>query len=512
MKKRLVLSIVFICVLTLSFSGFSYAADNTAAEESEVVEQGSDYWQETDETEPVTEPETEPVTEPTTEPEPYTDEEMTDMQPGDSGFQLEGRPSQTITTEKKCYDGIVHETSILRASAPGKITFRSSNKKIVKIGKRSGKISYLKKGKVTITIRAAATKEYAATTKTIKVTSFPKKLKKCKVTITKLGKTRVTLSWKKVPYARAYRLIKYNLAKKEYEFVALYDVSARSATITRNAGRYAIRPIALVHGKTILAKKLCPVKIKSLAVHAKTYKKAKNIRKYTPKNLELVANLRGVKGAHVPQSLCFTGDRYIISFVNKEGTQGHLVSYSRKGKLLDEGPLVKMGHANGTTYDPNKERIYTVKTHSNIQSKVCTKLSPNTLGKTGTFNLPKVTSGIAYDESNNCYYLSKGNEIYVTDSKFRYKKTIQKTIRSYHAQDIGAYNGVALVCTWVNGDTSYVDLYRIKDGAYLGSYTFFFNEIESVAVDDGYLVVIMNHIGDNIDYLYRTKERITVNL
>ena len=497
MKLRTILSITLILVLALSFSGIAYAEDVDSVQplESEVQESGE---------EPTGDPSGE-FEEPSSE-EIYT--EPTDY-PSNGAVPL---PSQTIETERDNYDGIIGETDVLRATAEGTITYSSSDKTIVKIGKTSGKMTFLKKGKITITIKAAATEEYARTTKTIRVVSYPKKLGKSDVTIKKLGNTRVTITWKKNRFATNYRLIKYNLAKSKYELVKLYDKSVTEATFTRDAGKYAIRPIAVVHGKTIKAKELDPIKVKSLALYAKTYKKAKNIRTYTPSNLNLVANIRGVEGTRVPQSLSFTGDKYIISYVNKEGTKGHLVSYSRNGKVLATGPLVKIGHANGATYNPNRDTIYTVKTHSNYYSKVCTTLSPDTLKKTDAFNLPKITSGIAYDESNNRYYLSKGNEIYVTDSKFRYKKTIKKKIRSYHAQDIGAYNGVALVCTWVSGKTSYVDLYRIKDGAYLGSYTFFFNEIESVVVDDGYLVVIMNHVGDNIDYLYKTKERITVNL
>ncbi|MGX8773418.1 MAG: hypothetical protein ACSW8G_00005, partial [Bacillota bacterium] len=108
------------------------------------------------------------------------------------------------------------------------------------------------------------------------------------------------------------------------------------------------------------------------------------------------------------------------------------------------------------------------------------------------------------------FYLSKGNEIYVCNSDFEVEKFIHKRIRYNHAQDIGAYNGVVLVCTWVSGNTSYIDMYRSSDGAYLGSYDVSIGEIESCVVDDGYLVILMNTVGSSRDRIYRTKERIAI--
>ena len=59
------------------------------------------------------------------------------------------------------------------------------------------------------------------------------------------------------------------------------------------------------------------------------------------------------------------------------------------------------------------------------------------------------------------------------------------------------------------GKESYVDLYRISDGAYLGSIYVPVGEIESCDVDDGYLVLLINKKGP-LDRIYRTKERIAI--
>ena len=150
------------------------------------------------------------------------------------------------------------------------------------------------------------------------------------------------------------------------------------------------------------------------------------------------------------------------------------------------------------------------KTHKGYKTASCSTYDGTTKKSTGTITLPRKTSGIAYDESNDCFYLSKGNEIYVCDSEFTVQKFIHKKARYNHAQDIGAYNGVVLVCTWVNGNTSYIDLYRVSDKAYLGSYDVSIGEIESCVVDDGYLVILMNMRGTSTDRLYKTKERIAI--
>ena len=96
----------------------------------------------------------------------------------------------------------------------------------------------------------------------------------------------------------------------------------------------------------------------------------------------------------------------------------------------------------------------------------------------------------------------------MTDSDFKVEQFIWKRIRYNHAQDIGGHNGVALVCTWVSGNESYIDLYRTSDGAYLGGYRVPIGEIESCFVDDRHLIILMNNATRYGDCILRTKEPI----
>ena len=126
-------------------------------------------------------------------------------------------------------------------------------------------------------------------------------------------------------------------------------------------------------------------------------------------------------------------------------------------------------------------------------------------------DMPVACISIAYDISNDKFYLADRTKLYVCDSSFKIEKTFAKTVRLRSTQDIGAYNGAILVCTWPGELKSYIDIYRISDGAYLGSYDVSLGEIESCDVDDGYLVILVNIIGGiDEDKIYRTKARIDI--
>ena len=88
--------------------------------------------------------------------------------------------------------------------ANGKLTFKSSNSKVIYINKRTGKMTIKKPGKVTITISADSTASYEAATKRVVVYAVPKKQTLQKVR--KSGKT-VRLNVKKDTKATGYQVI-----------------------------------------------------------------------------------------------------------------------------------------------------------------------------------------------------------------------------------------------------------------------------------------------------------------
>ncbi len=416
---------------------------------------------------------------------------------------------QEITLENEELLGFKGDGASLGASAHGDLTY-SIDKSAVASVSQKGNVYFRKAGKATITVSTAGDDNYRKARKTVSVTVYPGSLPAPKLKAKSKGKTQGTLSWNRIDYATGYVISKLDPATDKYEKFREVEADKTKVTLTRDQAKYKIKAIAKVGGRTVEGKESDVAEIKSYGQEAPSYGSAHNVKTLGSSNLETVAMIQRPGAVDVPQSMCFNGEEYIVTYVNHGGSQGALQAFSRDGEITRSGSISGMGHANGSTYDPHTGLIYTVKTHKNIKSSTCATYKEKDFSDGGKFDLPRTTSGIAYDESNDKFYLSKGNSVYVCDSEFNIEKSIHKKARYNHAQDIGAYNGVALVCTWVNGNTSYIDMYRISDEAYLGSYDVSIGEIESCIVDDGYLVILMNTRGSSRDYIYRTKERIEI--
>ncbi|MBQ0078457.1 MAG: Ig-like domain-containing protein [Eubacterium sp.] len=416
---------------------------------------------------------------------------------------------QKLHLSAKELRGFEGNTFDVTAIGKGKITFKSNDENVASVTD-TGTVTLKKSGETTITVTAKGTDEYKDATKEVVVMSYPDSLGTTNVEVTDVADETVVLKWEPVQFATDYEILRYNIATDKYVPIKTVDGKSNHLKIVRTQGQYKVRATATINRQTIKGKQSSPVTIEAAANTAESYKKSHNIKTLKEKDLDTVALITGSGKTNVPQSMSFNGSEYMIAYVNHGGSQGKIITYNRKGKQKREAALKNMGHANGSTYNPNTGKIYVVKTHKSVKTKECSVYDEKQLVSESPFTLPKVTSGIAYDESNNKFYLSKGNEIYVTDEKFRVEKFIWKRIRYNHAQDIGAYNGVALVCTWVSGNTSYIDMYRVSDGAYLGSYYLPIGEIESCVVDDGYLVILMNKRGTSRDYIYKTKTRVAI--
>lgn len=409
-------------------------------------------------------------------------------------------------TELRGFKGDSFEITV---EAEGDVSFTSDNEKIATVDKK-GNVHMKKSGHAVISASLPETGLYANTVRTIDVSVVPSRLGTTKVRSEIASASRAKLTWKEVDYATEYHVVKKNLETGEFNTIKVVEGEETSTEVTRATGYYAVKGVARIGDKSAEGKNSEPVKITGAAENAKSYSSGKNIKTLDKSNLDTVAAITGSGKATVPQSMSFNGSEYIVSYVNKSGTVGALVAFDRNGKRVRSKSISGAGHANGSTYNPNTGKIYTVKTHKQIKSPRCTTYNEKDFTSAGAFNLPKNASGIAYDESNNKYYITKGNEIYVLDTKFNKEEFVWKSIRYNHAQDVGAYNGVALVCTWISGNKSYIDMYRVSDEKYLGSYYVPIGEIESCVVDDGYLIILMNVIGSGTDYIYKTKERVEI--
>ena len=93
------------------------------------------------------------------------------------------------------------------------MTYKSSNTKVVKVGKKTGKVTVKGVGKATITITSAANDTYKKATKKVTITVTPKKVASVKAKAQSGNK--VKLSWKKLGGVTGYQ-VQY-AAKKNFK-------------------------------------------------------------------------------------------------------------------------------------------------------------------------------------------------------------------------------------------------------------------------------------------------------
>lgn len=411
---------------------------------------------------------------------------------------------QPIATIKDVFEGFKGDGSAIKAKAPEDVTYKSSDENIVSVND-NGTLKYHKPGEAEISIIAEEGEIHKEGEKTVDVTVFPESLTAPKAEVSEKQDTTVTIKWDAVEFAQKYKVMRKSPVDGSYSDVEETDGETLNVQVPREQSVYAVQALADVEGQKLESRLSEEVKVKSAAEDAETYSSYTNLKTLDHNTLELICNVEGLSSATVPQSMSFVDGNFVISYASHGGSAGALVTYDQDGNRIDETSVSGMGHANGSTYNPNTGKIYTVRTHRSIWSPLCTTFNGDDKSDAGQFNLPKNASGIAYDESSNKYYISKGNELYVTDSDFKVEKFIWKKIRYNHAQDIGASNGVVMVCTWVSGNESYIDLYRASDGAYIGGYSVPIGEIESVLMVDKHLVLLMNNSGGgNVDQILRT--------
>lgn len=422
---------------------------------------------------------------------------------------------QQIETEKDEYFGIKGKEGALIAKAHGRVAYKSNKPSVMRVDK-SGKMFYNNEGNAEVTLRVEEGPQYLASKKAVSVTVYPDRLAAPKPEVSYDSGQTAKISWKPVKYAKNYELAKYNPVSKQYEKIGDFDGETTSVTVIREPEKYRIVAKTELEGEKIESDLSSDAEIVAPAEELESYRSSHILRTLDLSTCELITKVSGKGKANVPQSMSLVNGQYFITFVDKAGKKGVFVAYDRNGNHLGENPITGMGHANGSTYNPNTDKIYTVKTHKAIWSPSCTTYKVGDGFVKENFNLPKNTSGIAYDKTEDRYFLSKGNELYITDKDFKITKAMRKFIRYNHSQDIAAYNGVFFVCTWVSGNQSYIDLYRASDSAYLGSYNVPFGEIESCFVDvdaesmEKHLIILMNNAKKHGDCLMRVKDPINL--
>ena len=125
------------------------------------------------------------------------------------------------------YDVSVGQSFTLKPEAKGKITYKTSNKKVATVNSK-GKVTVKGTGKATITVTAKATSTYSKCVKKITVYGVPKKPETKKLTA---GKKRFTVQWKKDKKADGYQ-VQYSTDKKFKKNVKSMNVSKKNTKAT----------------------------------------------------------------------------------------------------------------------------------------------------------------------------------------------------------------------------------------------------------------------------------------
>ena len=114
--------------------------------------------------------------------------------------------NQIITVKKASYKVSYGTTYNLKkeVKAAGDLTFTSSNKKIISVGSKSGKLIVKKPGKVKIKITAGATADYKQTSRIVTIYAVPKKQTIKKVST---AKRKVKVNIKKDVKATGYQIV-----------------------------------------------------------------------------------------------------------------------------------------------------------------------------------------------------------------------------------------------------------------------------------------------------------------
>lgn len=315
------------------------------------------------------------------------------------------------------------------------------------------------------------------------------------------------LNWNKVAGASRYELLRYYAGSKKYKLYRTIEATENDAEtieydMGREAGRYKIRAVLEIGEKRFESESEESIRIKSTTEKARTYSSMITIKEISSKDVECIANADGNDHASHAQAMCVIDDAIVVALVNRGNDKGALESFTKDGKEMKTVNAGDIGHANGCTCNPNKDEIYVMTAYASSRSKEVRVFDQKTYKSKDSLILKTAPSAIAYDRSNDKYYYTASNRIYVADGNMSREKTVYRK-RYYHSQDVAGYNGVIMSCIWISGSQSFIDMYRESDGAYLGSISTPLGEIESCCIDDGYLLMLFN--GGNI---YKTKKRI----
>ena len=259
---------------------------------------------------------------------------------------------------------------------------------------------------------------------------------------------------------------------------------------------------------------------------SKTYTQ---ITKLGTLNLKKAVKVVGTDDVKIAQGFCVYQNYYITALRDKDEKKVLLKYYNKKNGNQAKAFVKKgMGHVNGMTHSSYHGKVYVIRGngwnlpiskadrifYSFIPDKLF-GLADNTILTKKNIMAGELARGgdsIAYDSATQMFYIAHGSKIYLYNNKFKLLSGTINKLSTGTVQDIGGYNGMIFVIRYVRKNSSpnrnWIDIYRVSDGKYLGSYNMnSSHELESIDYygSGNKFSLFFNVSGDKNNYIYTTE-------
>lgn len=240
------------------------------------------------------------------------------------------------------------------------------------------------------------------------------------------------------------------------------------------------------------------------AENAKVYKKYKKIADIGSGDVTSWHTVAAQDGYYISQSMAWLGNgEYVVSMCNGGAkNKSMLVKYDGETfKKKQQSDSAR--HGNGLCYNAQEGKLYSARATSGGGNRhILTVFDAQTLKPAGTKKIKNVASCIGYDSCTGRYAIN-GHTIHILDRNFKKIKNAKKK-KQRGPQDCNCFNSVVF-CVGAPRAGCPIDMYRMTDGAYLGTITTSLGEVESVCIDDDGYMLLLNAYRT----IYKTKKKIS---
>lgn len=240
------------------------------------------------------------------------------------------------------------------------------------------------------------------------------------------------------------------------------------------------------------------------AENAKVYKKYKKIADIGSGDVTNWHTVAAQDGYYISQSMAWLGNgEYVVSMCNGGAkNKSMLVKYDGK-TFKNKQQSDSARHGNGICYNAQEGKLYSARATSGGGNRhILTVFDAQTLKPAGTKKIKNVASCIGYDSCTGRYAIN-GHTIHILDRNFKKIKNAKKK-KQRGPQDCNCFNSVVF-CVGAPRAGCPIDMYRMTDGAYLGTITTSLGEVESVCIDDDGYMLLLNAYRT----IYKTKKKIS---